>query len=269
MAMIRERYPDDWDAIALTVKQEANWQCEQCGKPCRKSGESIQDLATRLSDYTWLRELYDGETPKIQRFTLTVAHLDQDPQNCDLANLKALCSVCHLNYDRSFRPAQRRLRAEWYGQMRIDDPGEAGLQLSLIPDRVGPYALPFQGDAPTEGKAISPPEQSVRLEADDKRISDQSCSGGDGRSKRRHTPKGSASGWIEQRQGNKCRKNPTVSYYYRWDEPDDRGSVYLPVAISDIVKRMVEVERRPVSKVLEFIQARKKDRKGKCRYELS
>ncbi|MEM8643176.1 MAG: hypothetical protein AAGG51_30820 [Cyanobacteria bacterium P01_G01_bin.54] len=48
-----------------------------------------------------------------------------------------------------------------------------------------------------------------------------------------------------------------MSYYYRWDEPDDRGSVYVPVAILPTVKRMVD-ERQPVSKVLEFLQARKK-----------
>jgi hypothetical protein len=30
---------------------------------------------------------------------LTVAHLDHDPRNCDLANLRALCQQCHLRYD--------------------------------------------------------------------------------------------------------------------------------------------------------------------------
>ncbi|MDJ0703690.1 MAG: hypothetical protein QNJ46_10460 [Leptolyngbyaceae cyanobacterium MO_188.B28] len=41
-------------------------------------------------------------------------------------------------------------------------------------------------------------------------------------------------------------------------EPDDRESVYLPGAIAPTVKRMVGVERQPVSKVLKYIQARKK-----------
>ena len=252
MTTIRERYPADWDQIALAVKQQAGWRCEHCGKACKRQDEDWPQFYQRMG---WRPQ----EEKKRGRYILTVSHQDQDPQNCDRANLKALCSVCHLNYDRSFRPTQRRLKAEWHGQLRIDDPGEVGLQLSLVPDRVGPYALPFQGEAPTEGKALSPPEQTVGSEADDKRSREKTCSGGD-RRRRRHTPKGSASGWIEQRQGNKGRKNPTVSYYYRWDEPDDRGSVYLPVAIVAMVKRMVEVERQPVSKVLEFIQACKKGR---------
>jgi len=30
---------------------------------------------------------------------LTVAHLDHTPENCDEANLKAMCQRCHLAYD--------------------------------------------------------------------------------------------------------------------------------------------------------------------------
>jgi hypothetical protein len=28
-----------------------------------------------------------------------VAHLDHTPENCDPANLKAMCQACHLSYD--------------------------------------------------------------------------------------------------------------------------------------------------------------------------
>ena len=30
---------------------------------------------------------------------LTVAHLDHNPANCEPDNLRALCQMCHLNYD--------------------------------------------------------------------------------------------------------------------------------------------------------------------------
>ena len=30
---------------------------------------------------------------------LTVAHLDHTPENCDDANLRAMCQGCHLRYD--------------------------------------------------------------------------------------------------------------------------------------------------------------------------
>ena len=52
-----------------------------------------------------------------RRYLLTVAHLDQRPENCDRANLKALCTVCHLRHDRRFRGKQRALKREWYGQL--------------------------------------------------------------------------------------------------------------------------------------------------------
>ena len=33
------------------------------------------------------------------RVVLTVAHLDHNPQNCSLSNLRAMCQRCHLRYD--------------------------------------------------------------------------------------------------------------------------------------------------------------------------
>ena len=241
----RDRYPADWDQIALAVKQEAEWCCEHCGKPCKRPDEDWPQFYQRMG---WRPD--SGK--KRGRYVLTVSHQDQDPQNCDRANLKALCSVCHLNYDRSFRPTQRRLRAEWHGQLRIDDPEEAGLQLSLVPDRVSPYALPFQGNAPTEGKAISPPEQNGRLGEEDKRTSDKTGSGGDYRRRRRHTPKGSASGWIEQRQGNKGRKRPSASYYYRWEDEVGKHSLYIPISKLRRVRKLWR-QRRSVVEILEVL----------------
>lgn len=167
MPMIRARYPADWDAIALAVKQQANWCCQHCGKPCRQPGESVQQLAERLVDSPWQVQLWHGDRPKPKRFALTVAHLDQEPSNCDPANLRALCAVCHLKYDRQFRPKQRRLRAEWYGQLRIEPPEGHGLQLSLMPEQVAPFLLPHQGNAPIEGEAILDRKTEQRTDLSD------------------------------------------------------------------------------------------------------
>ena len=41
---------------------------------------------------------------------LTVAHLDHQPENCDDANLKAMCQRCHLAYDREHHAETRRSR---------------------------------------------------------------------------------------------------------------------------------------------------------------
>ena len=158
MPIIRERYPENWGAIAAQVKHEANWCCEHCQRPCRKPLEPLADFLQRIQ--VW-RESHPSppasfaEAPR--RYLLTVAHLDQRPENRDRANLKALCTVCHLRFDARFRATQKRLKAEFYGQLHIDDPVDDGLQLSLLPKQIAPFSLPFQGDAPQEGHSLQKP----------------------------------------------------------------------------------------------------------------
>jgi 5-methylcytosine-specific restriction endonuclease McrA len=41
--------------------------------------------------------ILDGN--RVARIVLTIAHLDHTPENCDPANLRALCQRCHLAYD--------------------------------------------------------------------------------------------------------------------------------------------------------------------------
>jgi 5-methylcytosine-specific restriction endonuclease McrA len=64
----RSAYPANWYEIAKHVKDDAGWCCVRCG-------HSHDPLAG---------------------FTLTVHHLDLDPQNCEWWNLAALCQRCHL-----------------------------------------------------------------------------------------------------------------------------------------------------------------------------
>lgn len=63
-----QRYPPDWHAIARRVKDAAGWRCEQCGH---------------------------AHAPR-EGYTLTVHHIDGDPQNNRDENLVALCQRCHL-----------------------------------------------------------------------------------------------------------------------------------------------------------------------------
>ncbi|MBW2342519.1 MAG: HNH endonuclease [Deltaproteobacteria bacterium] len=71
------KYPDDWPEISLAVKEEADWQCEMCGKQCRLPGE-----------------MFDTH-----KRTLTVAHCNHRPMDCRPENLCAACAPCHLRYD--------------------------------------------------------------------------------------------------------------------------------------------------------------------------
>lgn len=70
----KPRYPKDWGNIRAAILERAENRCEFCG------------VANRI---------HRGTT----RIVLTIAHLDHTPENCDPANLRALCQRCHLAYD--------------------------------------------------------------------------------------------------------------------------------------------------------------------------
>ena len=169
MPIIRARYPEDWDTIALRIKHEANWCCQQCQRPCRKPSEPLAAFQQRVQQWRRWQSHSKGvsRTPRPakyeeapRRYLLTVAHLDQQPHNQDPGNLKALCTVCHLQFDSRFRAKQRRLKAEFLGQLCIDDAWPEGLQLSLLPQAVAPFSVPRQGAAPAEGQGLRVPRSS-------------------------------------------------------------------------------------------------------------
>lgn len=120
MPMQRHLYPANWEAIARQVKDEAKWCCEQCGKACIRPGEAIAVFVerirtTRMSECSVVAEFLVYP----RRWLLTVAHLDHVPANCDRANLKALCTVCHCRYDLRQMATKRRLKAERLGQLTL------------------------------------------------------------------------------------------------------------------------------------------------------
>lgn len=133
MPMNRALYPSDWNAIATEIKESANWICVECGRPCRKPNESIDDFSDRLvkdhPNSKFNGELFDeihdpesgqwGFAPRPQKFTLTVAHLDHVPSNCDRSNLRALCSPCHCRYDLRDMALKKRLKLERQGQLNF------------------------------------------------------------------------------------------------------------------------------------------------------
>lgn len=119
MPMDRSRYPENWDEIALNVKQAANWTCQECGRLCRQPGETLLDFVFRYFDGNLRDNDWSVIADHPQRYTLTTAHLDQDPGNNDDTNLRALCSVCHLRHDRPFQEANRLAKRERHGQLPL------------------------------------------------------------------------------------------------------------------------------------------------------
>lgn len=94
--MQRDLYPDDWEAIALRVKDAADWTCQHCGKRCRRPSEPFDT----------------------HKRTLTVAHLDHNPSNVADDNLLALCAPCHLRYDAKMHAAHAK-ETRMRGQMPL------------------------------------------------------------------------------------------------------------------------------------------------------
>ncbi len=110
------RYTQNWKTLSHQKKEQAQWHCEECGKPCLCPGESWTNFLIRVN---WT--IHQAIAEKPGRYVLTVAHLDQDPGNNNPANLKALCTVCHLLYDVPFRAANRLAKLERKGQGNLFD----------------------------------------------------------------------------------------------------------------------------------------------------
>lgn len=94
----RKRYPKDWPAISLEVREAAGWRCE--GSPafpdCRAANAEPHPVTGGM-------------------VTLTVAHLNHQPEDCgepgNRPNLRAWCNRCHNVYDMPMRRAGIARRA--------------------------------------------------------------------------------------------------------------------------------------------------------------
>ena len=80
MPIDRQRYPQNWNQIALSVKEAADWRCHHWRWLCLRPGEKPPSL-TR-SQWT--------------KATLSVHHANFTPENNQPENLIPLCSPCHL-----------------------------------------------------------------------------------------------------------------------------------------------------------------------------
>lgn len=101
----RAKYPPDWPAISLAVKERAKWRC--VGSP----------------KYPRCRARHGKAHPVTgSKVVLTTAHLDHDPTNCSPENLRAWCQRCHLTYDAAYHAANaartRRARVAADGRQR-------------------------------------------------------------------------------------------------------------------------------------------------------
>ncbi|MGH7055110.1 MAG: hypothetical protein ACREFA_15015 [Stellaceae bacterium] len=117
---LRWLYPIDWLQISRLVRFErAGGICEQCSRPHGR-------IVTCLPDGRWFdptpRSWRDGRGRRAKgsdraaaigmrqtRVVLAAAHLDHDPANNRMGNLRSLCQRCHMVHDRPHHQEQRRM----------------------------------------------------------------------------------------------------------------------------------------------------------------
>jgi hypothetical protein len=115
---LRPLYPPHWRELSHHVRfARAGGRCQRCGRPhltlvrCLPDGRWFDEQAATWRDRRgrtarW-PDLVEAVRFRVTRVVLAAAHLDGDPTNNRLANLRALCQRCHLLQDRLHHLAQR------------------------------------------------------------------------------------------------------------------------------------------------------------------
>ena len=117
---LRWFYPIDWPEISRRVRFErAGGVCERCG---RRHGETVRYLPDGrwfdVARHTWRNgrgrlarwpDIEEAVAFRQTRVILAAAHLDHDPGNNRLRNLRSLCQRCHMIHDRTHHLARRRI----------------------------------------------------------------------------------------------------------------------------------------------------------------
>src|SRR5271166_263889 len=138
----RALYPPNWPELSERVRFErAGGRCRGCGRPhlamvrClpdrRWFDESAQTWRDRRGRAVRWPDLIDAGHFRVTRAVLAAAHLDSNPANNRLANLRSLCQRCHLLHDLPFHRVQRWLtyRRRWaIGDLFL---GSYEMQMSL------------------------------------------------------------------------------------------------------------------------------------------
>jgi 5-methylcytosine-specific restriction endonuclease McrA len=124
----RKRYPADWPAIRARILARADHRCERCGVKNHTLGgrlpsgvfcaamptgdNGLRNTWPKPGEHAacWIAATGKPRTMRIVRIVLTIAHLDHTPENCDPANLQALCQQCHNRLDAKMRAAGLKAR---------------------------------------------------------------------------------------------------------------------------------------------------------------
>ncbi|HTR16169.1 MAG TPA: hypothetical protein VMI52_03950 [Acetobacteraceae bacterium] len=117
---LRDRYPTNWPEISRLVRfSRAGGVCQGCGRPhralirCLPDGRWFDPVQSTWRDRRGRRarwpDLEEAIKIRTTRVVLAAAHLDHDPGNNKLRNLRSMCQRCHMLHDRAYHLMQRRI----------------------------------------------------------------------------------------------------------------------------------------------------------------
>lgn len=136
-----KKYPANWKSeIRPAIMERAGHKCEICGvknhdavfRGLWNGKEAYQDIDGNAfwypsgepikgpDCYAMLDPLRGDENQLAIKIVLTIAHLNHDPSDNRLDNLKAMCQKCHLAYDKDLHAHNSRVtRAKKKGLIEI------------------------------------------------------------------------------------------------------------------------------------------------------
>ena len=115
---LRPLYPPHWRELSRRIRFErAGGRCQTCRRPhlaqirCLPDGRWFDEAARTWCDRRgrparW-PDLVEAVQLRTTRVVPAAAHLDGDPSNNRLRNLRSLCQRCHMLHDRPQHLAQR------------------------------------------------------------------------------------------------------------------------------------------------------------------
>jgi hypothetical protein len=163
----RSLYPPNWRALSHRVRFErAGGRCQMCARPhlarvrCLPDGRWFDDATgtwrgRRGRPARW-PDLIEIAHMRLTRVVLAAAHLDNNPANNRLANLRGLCQRCHVLHDRPFHLAQRWLT--YRRRLAIGD-------LWLGPYDMLPSAPDVHGRTQDAARAAVPNQRAVEAQS--------------------------------------------------------------------------------------------------------
>lgn len=104
-------YPKNWKEIVASVRERSGNKCEWEGCGCKNGSDGVRYPDGRFEPFVvpspevdphgsyFDRDFWEVDGAKIIKIVLTTAHLDHDPTNNDLSNLRHWCQYHHLRYD--------------------------------------------------------------------------------------------------------------------------------------------------------------------------